>query len=384
MTTQKPICRRKSGATGRTIIGIVLLAVAFGLTGCASTTEKKVERAAVFYPPLPNPPRIQYLATFSGPSDVGAARSAFLDFLVGKDSGESEAIQKPYGVAIHGGRIFVVDTRGGGYAVFDLQNRRFDKVQGSGGGKLLKPINITIDADGSRYVTDTGRDQVIVFDREDRYQRAYGATGQFKPGDIAVTGDRLYITDLKHHEIQVLDRQSGNLLFKIGKAGSKEGEFIYPTNLAIGPDQQLYVTDTGNFRIQKFNLEGKFVRSFGAVGSGFGQFARPKGVALDRDGRLYAVDAAFQNIQVLSPEGKLLMFFGSAGDDPENINLPTQVAIDYDNVRYFQPYADPKFRLEYVILVASQFGASKVNAYGFGRMEGMDYTSDAPPAKGAR
>jgi sugar lactone lactonase YvrE len=367
-----------------TAIGLAALALALGLAaGCATTVDSKSARATVFYPPLPNPPRIQYLATFSGPNDVGATRSAFVDFLIGKESTEVEAIKKPYGVAIHDGRIYVIDTRGGGYAVFDLAQRRFAMVEGSGGGKLLKPINITIEPDGTKYVTDTGRDQIVVFDARDRYRRAYGTTGQFKPGDVAVVGERLYVSDLKHHEVQVLDKSSGEVLFKIGKAGSKDGEFIFPTNLAIGPDQNLYVADTGNFRIEKFTLDGGYLRSFGAVGVGFGQFARPKGVALDRDGRLYAVDAAFQNIQVLSPEGQLLMFFGSAGDDPENINLPTQVVIDYDNVDYFQRYADPKFRIEYVILVASQFGASKVNVYGFGRMEGMDYAIDATPAAGA-
>jgi len=354
----------------------LLLVAATGMAGCAATSEKKVSRSAVFYPPLPNPPRIQYLATFSGPNDVAAARSSFLDFIVGKEAVETDVVRKPYGVAIHDGQIFVVDTRGGGYAVFDLKNRRFRTVQGSGGGKLLKPINITIAPDGTRYVTDTGRNQVIVFDRQDGYVRAYGMAEQFKPGDVAVQGDRVYISDLKHHVVQVLDRQSGQTLIRIGRSGSKDGEFIFPTNLAIGPDRHLYVADTGNFRIEKFTLDGKFVRSFGAVGAGFGQFARPKGVAVDRDGRIYAVDAAFQNVQVLSPEGKLLMFFGTAGDDPENINLPTQAVIDYDNVRYFERYAEPGFRIEYVILVASQFGTSKVNVYGFGRMEGMDYPAE--------
>lgn len=359
------------------LLGSVLLA-GISMTGCTTTTEKKVARASVFYPPLPNSPRIQYLATFSGPNDVGGTRSVFLDFIVGQDPAETEAIKKPYGVAIQGGRIYVVDARGGGYAIFDLEKHRFEFIRGAGGGKLPKPINITIEADGTKYVTDTIRNQVVVFDSNDNYLRAYGTSDQFKPGDVAIFGDRLYISDLKHHEVQVLDKQSGKLLFKIGKAGSKDGEFIYPTNLTIGPDQHLYVADTGNFRIEKFTLDGKFVRSFGSIGVGFGQFARPKGVALDRDGRMYAVDAAFQNIQVLSPEGKLLMFFGSAGDDPENINLPTQVVIDYDNVRYFQAYADPKFRVEYVILVASQFGASKVNVFGFGRMEGMEYQAETP------
>ncbi len=346
--------------------------MAFTLAGCASAPEK-VERAAVFYPPLPNPPRIQYLATFSGPNDVGGRHTAFFDFILGRDAAEASAIKKPYGVAMHAGKIYVVDARGPSYAVFDLENKRFKLVAGTGGGKMQKPINITIDQDGTKYVTDTGRDQVLVFDKDDGFVRAYGAKDQFKPGDVALDGDRLYVTDLKHNEVQVLARQSGKLLFKFGKAGSKEGEFVFPTNLAIGPDRHVYVVDTGNFRIEKFTLEGKYVRSFGAIGTGFGQFARPKGVALDKTGRIYAVDAAFENIQILTPEGKLLLFFGAPGDEPENINLPTQVVIDYDNVRYFQGYADPKFKIEYLILVASQFGENKVNVYGFGALEGMDY-----------
>lgn len=356
----------------------VIVVMVFAMIGCASVSETKLARATVFYPPLPNPPRIQYLTTFSGPNDIVENRSNFLDTLIGKENEATESIKKPYGVAIHNGRIYVADTRGGGYAIFDLAQRRFEIVQGSGGGKLLKPINISIDADGNKYVTDTGREQVVVFDKDDRYTRAYGTSDEFKPSDVAVDGNRMYLTDLKHQQIQVLDKASGNVLFKVGKPGSKEGEFVFPTNLTIGTDRHIYVTDTGNFRIQKFTLDGQYVRSFGGIGASFGQFARPKGVALDRAGRLYVVDAAFQNIQVMAPDGKLLMFFGSAGDDPESMNLPTQVVIDYDNLQYFQAYADPHFKLEYVILVANQFGNSKVNVYGFGRLEGADYSTDAP------
>ncbi len=362
----------------RLFLSSLLLAMVFAMTSCASVSETKLARATVFYPPLPNPPRIQYLTSFSGPNDIVENRSNFLDALIGKENEATESIKKPYGVAIRNGRIYVADTRGGGYAVFNLEQRRFEIVQGSGGGKLLKPINISIDVDGNKYVTDTGREQVVVFDKDDRYVRAYGTSDEFKPSDVAVDGDRLYLTDLKHQQIQVLDKASGSVLFKIGKPGSKEGEFVFPTNLTIGQDHYLYVTDTGNFRIQKFTLDGQYVRSFGGIGASFGQFARPKGVAMDHAGRLYVVDAAFQNIQVMAPDGKLLMFFGSAGDDPESMNLPTQVVIDYDNLQYFQAYADPRFKLEYVILVANQFGNSKVNVYGFGRFEGADYSADAP------
>lgn len=357
-------------------VGVSALAL---LGGCVTGPGREAA-APVFYPPLPNPPRIQYLATFSEARDAAGKPGAFAEFVLGSQSNEADLVKKPYGVALHQGRIYVVDTRGPGYAVFDLVKRQYQAVTGSGGGKMRKPINITIDQDGTKYVTDTGRDQVLVYDQYEQYVRAYGTEGQFKPSDVAIAGNRLYISDLKHHQVQVLDKQSGAVLFKFGQAGSKEGELYHPTNLAVSVDQHLYVTDTSNFRIQKFTLDGKFVRSFGSVGSGFGQFARPKGVELDHAGRMYVVDAAFENIQVLDTDGKLLMFFGEPGDRPENINLPTTLAIDYDNVALFQKYADPRFKLEYVILVASQYGASKVNAYGFGQMADVDYSVTDRPA----
>jgi DNA-binding beta-propeller fold protein YncE len=352
------------------------------LAGCSTAPAKPEQQVAVFYPPLPNPPRIQHLAAFSKPDDVSASDSAFSTFILGKESSQNEDVKKPYGVAIFDGKIYVVDTRGPGYAVFDLVNHRFDFVAGSGNGHMLKPINIAIDVDGTKYVTDTGRGQVLTFDRNDRFVRAYGLEKQFKPSGVVVVLERVYVTDLEHHQVVVLDKTSGAELFRFGKAGSKDGELFFPTNIAFAPDNHLYVTDTGNFRIQKFTLNGEFVRSYGTIGSGFGQFARPKGVALDRDGRMYVVDAAFENVQALNNEGKLLLFFSGPGDGPADINLPTAIVVDYANVALFQKYADPKFRVEYLILVASQFGVNKVNVFGYGKMQDMDYPAvDAPAEK---
>jgi DNA-binding beta-propeller fold protein YncE len=361
---------------------IFLLMLAF-LAGCSAAPAKPEAQAAVFYPPLPNPPRIQHLASFSRPGDLHATDSAFLDFIVGKESQQNDDVKKPYGVAIFEGKIYVVDTRGPGYAVFDLVKQHFDFVSGSGNGHMLKPINISIDVDGTKYVTDTGRGQVLTFDRNDRFVRAYGLEKQFKPGDVAVVLERLYVTDLEHHQIVVLDKASGAELLRFGKAGSKDGELFFPTNITFASDNHLYVTDTGNFRIQKFTLDGQFVRSYGTLGSGFGQFARPKGVALDRDGQMYVVDAAFENVQVLNNDGKLLLFFSGPGEGPADINLPTAIVVDYANVALFQKYADPKFRIEYLVLVASQFGANKVNVFGYGKMQDMDYPAADVPAEKA-
>jgi hypothetical protein len=54
------------------------------------------------------------------------------------------------------------------------------------------------------------------------------------------------------------------------------------------------------------------------------------------------------------------------------------VTIDYANVDVFKKYADPRFKIEYLILVASQFGPNKVDVFGFGRMSGIEYPRDVP------
>jgi DNA-binding beta-propeller fold protein YncE len=220
--------------------------------------------------------------------------------------------------------------------------------------------------DGTRYVTDTARGEVLVFNSNDKFVRAIGRAGQFTPIDVAISGDRLYVSDVANHVVHVLDKATGDEVSRFGEPGGEPGQFAHPTNLAIGPQGTIYITDTSNFRLQEFDLEGEFIRSIGTAGNRPGRFARPKGVSLDRDGHIYVVDAAFQNVQILHTDGGALMSFGAPGEEVDSINLPTVVKVDYDNVSYFEEYFAPGFDVEYLVLVASSFGFNKVVVFGFG------------------
>ncbi len=358
------------------ILAALLFALAL-LAGCAAPGPKTpVENETVFYPLPPDPPRIQYLATFANAHDLGAQESELAKLIVGDDKA-GEELKRPYGVAMRDGKIYVADNRLSGLAEFDLKTKQFSVISGTGAGRMQRPINITIDADGTKYLTDTGRDQVLVYDRNDRFVSAFGEKGEFKPVDTAILGERLYVVDIEHHEVWVLNKHDGKVLFKFGKAGSGEGELYHPTNLAIGPDKDIYVVETSNFRVSRFTAEGKFISSFGQAGQGPGQFARPKGIAIDHAGRIYVGDAAFQNVQIFDRNGHVFMAFGQPSEGaPGALNLPAGIAIDYDDLGLFRRYADPKFALEYVILVVSQFGPNKVDVFGFGKMSGIDYPPD--------
>lgn len=343
------------------------------LISCASLSDKDQQKT-IFYPDLPSPPRIQYLTSFSGPNDLLGSEKSLNSFLLGEENAASALLKKPYGVSIHDGVIYVVDTRGPGYALFNLKTSKFDVVHGSFSGKMRKPINITIDSNGDKYITDTQRRLVLVYDVHDKFVKTIGDGKSFTPSDVLILDNKLYVADLKNHIIRVLDKVSGNELYTFGEVGSDNGQLFYPTNLALGANNNIYVSETGNFRVQEFTQKGKFVASYGKVGTGIGDFARPKGIAIDKQGRMHVVDAAFENVQVINKEGKVLMFYGEPGAKRHNINLPTDIVINYDHNTYFQKYAAPGFKIEYIILIASQFGANKVAVFGYGKKEGFDYS----------
>lgn len=351
------------------LTSILLLLLA--ITACSSTVEKPQE--TIYYPPLPNSPRIQYLTTFSTERDLTGKENQFSNFILGEDVQKDSLISKPYGVAFYKNKLYVVDIRGPGYAVFDFNTNKTYTVYGNGAGRIKKPINIDIDSEGNIYITDTSKNQILQFNQQDRYVRSYGNGAEFKPSDVAVGKEKIFISDLKNHKIHIFDKLSGEQLSSFGKAGSKDGELLYPTNMELTDDGFLYISDTGNSRIWKVTQEGQFIKQFGKVGSGLGQFARPKGVAVDKTGRIYVVDAAFENIQVFNPEGKLLLFFGGKDNATDRLILPADIEIISSDFEYFNRFVSEGFQIEHILLISNQFGANKIHIYAFGRKTGMDY-----------
>jgi DNA-binding beta-propeller fold protein YncE len=335
------------------------------LSGCATDRQPAVTNFT-FFPPAPDVPRLQFLTSFSSDIDLGR-KSGFADFVTGKPEAEKILI-KPYGLALRGGKLYVCDTVANAIQIFDLVRKRATIFAPPGEGRLRMPINLTFDTDGTMYVADTGRNQVVIYGPDGTYRGAIGLRDQMRPCDVAVTADRLYIADLKSHAVLVYSKAERKELFTIPRDPKSEapGKLFSPTNLAVDERGRVLVSDIGASAVQVYDLEGKHERAIGRQGVGAGMFARPKGVAVDRTGIAYVVDAATQVVQMFDPEGRLLLTFGAPGTTTYGeLVLPAAVEVDYDNLSYFQKYVSPGRQLEYVILVTSQFGTRKVNVYGF-------------------
>ncbi len=89
-----------------------------------------------------------------------------------------------------------------------------------------------------------------------------------------------------------------------GSQGRGPGEFTDPVGAAIGPSGDIYVTDTGNNRIQRFRPDGKFVAAWGEGGDELGQLDRPMHAVFGSDGYLYVAEYLNDRIQVFTENGK--------------------------------------------------------------------------------
>jgi len=316
------------------------------LNGCASRAHKDEEFVPPVYPPPPEKPRFIYERTFRTSFDVkeSTVMERFKTFATGT-VGSGYGLQKPYGIAVHHGRIYVADTVQRVVLLFDVPGRDFKIIGQEGNGQLMKPIGVAVDPNnGTLYVVDNSARRVVVFDKDGKYLRAIGGTEYFsRPSGVAVSpdGSKIYVADTggvdsQEHHMYIFDAFSGEHLKTVGSRGTEPGQFNLPLQAATAPDGTVYVVDGGNFRVEGFLADGTYKLSFGAIGRRSGQFSRPKGIATDKDGNIYVVDAAFGNFQIFNPQGQLLLFVGDRGYEgkPGEYMLPAGIAVDEDGRVY--------------------------------------------------
>jgi sugar lactone lactonase YvrE len=345
------------------LLGFCICVLVSACAGLGGPKSGDAEPEYVLVPSPPQQPRIQFLAAYSKDLDVLPPLSGFRRFIVGDREGRG--LNKPYGVAIHDGQILVCDTMGGIVVVFDLVAQTVEILGAESNGRLKKPINIAVDEDGTRYVVDLELDRVMVYDANNHYVRGIGDPEAWSPTDVAIIGKRLYVTDVENGQVVLVEKATGEELRRFGQIeAGKPGRFL-PTNLAIGVDGSVYATDTLNTQVFKFDDQGELLRTFGSLGRRLGQFVRPKGVAVDREGRIYVADAASELVQIFNADAELLLFFGGSGNQPGGLNLPAKVVIDYDNVDLFADRVAPGYKVEYLVIVTSQYGRNKVSVFGF-------------------
>jgi len=170
--------------------------------------------------------------------------------------------------------------------------------------------------------------QVFLFE----WGQAGAGDGQFNaPTGIAVdsAGD-VYVADTANHRIQKFDDQ-GNFLIKWGSSGSGAGQFNAPKGVAVDSAGNVYVVDSGNNRIQKFTANGSFITAWGSFGPGPGQFSQPFGVAVDSQDNVFVTDTGNDRVQKFGANGAFIANWGTTGDGAGQFRSPRAVGVLISN-----------------------------------------------------
>jgi len=149
--------------------------------------------------------------------------------------------------------------------------------------------------------------------------------------------ENIYVVDQGNNRVQVLDRR-GRFLKEWGGRGFTPGFFDTPNAIAIDRAAgALFVVDTGNHRVQKFDLKGKFLLSFGRLGSSDGDFNKPMDLVLDRSGNLFVADTGNNRVQKFDSSGKFLQSWGKFARR-RGVELNNPVSLAYAEEGFGQIY----------------------------------------------
>ncbi|QDU42232.1 Serine/threonine-protein kinase PknD [Symmachiella dynata] len=198
--------------------------------------------------------------------------------------------------------------------------------------ELGKCSGVGVDKQGRIFLLHRGKRPVLSFDKTGKFLRAFG-------DDYVATGHGLKVDQQGHVWVTCTEQHmvykfngDGKLLLALGQidkpgTGSDPPQFDQPTDVAIGPQGEIYVADGyGNSRMVKFSPEGKFLATWGQAGEQPGQFHAPHQVVVDSDGQVIVADRDNNRLQVFDGNGKFLKAYP--------VKTAFGVALDRDGVLF--------------------------------------------------
>lgn len=201
-----------------------------------------------------------------------------------------------------------------------------------------------------------GRDgEVVVIDRSGRVQLFDLASGEYKSRwmlqrydngtPTGITFDRadntLWVADT-HNQRIIRYQTDGTILAQWGEYGHRPGEMVFPTDVCPDPDgETVWVSEYGlRSRVMHYTRDGKFIREWGSQEYEYEDLSRPQSLIIDEEGLLYVADAGNHRVNVYTREGEKVRSIGGPGKAPGQLGWPIDLQFGPDGHLYVVEYTN--------------------------------------------
>ncbi len=208
-----------------------------------------------------NQGRVFVADLYNGNISIFSEKGKFIDYFAPQAS-KDKKISAPAALRIIDKKVYVTDIKANKAYVFDMNGKLLLEIgkPGTKNGEFNAPNGITADDDGNIYVVDTGNQRVQVFNKAGKFVKIINGTANGK-GESVLVNPRgididsrgiMYVVSNLTHVVYGFDKD-GKKLFEFGGMGENNGQFYLPNGLFIDKNDNVYITDTVNIRVQVFN-----------------------------------------------------------------------------------------------------------------------------------
>jgi DNA-binding beta-propeller fold protein YncE len=293
---------------------------------------------------------VQPMASYAGPGNfrrtLPRGAELTLNIVAGpRDSSpKDDEMQGPVAVVTDSqNRLLVADPGSMAVHVFDFARRQYFDVNAAHSG-MRSIAAIAVDDKDRIYVTDSRLGKIFIFNSKGKFvgylQDRIGQESYYmSPVGIAIepASGYIYVCD-RDRNMVIKTSRSGAVLQHFGTrgGGSGPGDFRRPTQIAIAQGE-LFVLDSGNRRIQKLNLDGKFLGEM--------RISEGAGLAVDRWKRILISEPTIHRVAVYRDNGRLVTTFGG-GENPQDASLdPSGLWLQSDHCLYVADKANGRVEL---------------------------------------
>lgn len=218
---------------------------------------------------------------------------------VGSSDGD---LKNPAAIYAESDFVHVADTGNSRIVTFDHDGNLLRTWGNSGidAQSVRFPSDVTSDSDGVYYVSDSKQNKILKYDSSGVFlgqiDSILTAAAKFSSIDsVAINNDSLFL--LASGDDRILEyRNDGVFVESFSHTGQNDKQLQEPSSLDVF-ENNVYIADSGNYRVQVLDIDGSYVAKWGSFGNGQGQFSRISGIDVDSMGNVWVSDSGNNRIQ---------------------------------------------------------------------------------------